>query len=567
MSGIEIAGLVLGAFPILLSACEKYKENCEPFLDWWRFEQVLGNLIRPVICEEVFFKQNLEELLLPIVDSDEDLQEMCADPKSDLWQDPVLDKLLHERLGTNYSIYFDMVTDMSKQLEKIGKVLGVEPGRTEWLTDPHWDWKHEYKRLKICFKKTKAQKYATTLAEDNTRISRLLKKEQNLGHLRQNKRSPVGNFLQKVREAALNLHSALSKGWMCQCSAPHSAILRLEQRPAPSKKRSAVRDEDFQFSLLFCHTDNSQSVANASWTETLIVTRSSSSGSTPTIPKPTALAEIQYNLKSLQVSSTTTKATKKIAWATTNPLVQPIFPISTNHITDLCGALRCTYQEGCVGYISESPSEKHFLTQWKKNALDDHHLQALDKSLVPHGQNLTSSLSIPHRIQLAVAVASNVLQLWGTPWLRPDVSKEDLRIWPSSQRNTQSFVQAVFDKQPLGAAPAVAANTVNQTRETMLRLAIVLLELCFGERLESQPFRRNYLGPGGCPSDLTDKMTAIKWQESVQGTLGEKYATLVSCCIDCRFGVSEPNLEDAAFRQSVHANVVEPLQEIASVLA
>lgn len=62
-------------------------------------------------------------------------------------------------------------------------------------------------------------------------------------------------------------------------------------------------------------------------------------------------------------------------------------------------------------------------------------------------------------------------------------------------------------------------------------------------------------------------MTAVKWQEQVMGRLGEKYANVVSSCLDCRFWLTEPNLDDDTFRQSVHANVVEPLQEIASVLS
>lgn len=102
------------------------------------------------------------------------------------------------------------------------------------------------------------------------------------------------------------------------------------------------------------------------------------------------------------------------------------------------------------------------------------------------------------------------------------------------------------------------------SQEAMLRLAIVLLEICFCQTLESQVIRKSYMGPDGRPSDLTDAMTAHKWQEKVIGALGDGYASAVSWCIQSHFG--KPDLDDPAFRESVYSYVVEPLQEYARIM-
>lgn len=39
MSGIEVAGLVLGAFPIVVEALEDYRELFGALKSWWRFQR------------------------------------------------------------------------------------------------------------------------------------------------------------------------------------------------------------------------------------------------------------------------------------------------------------------------------------------------------------------------------------------------------------------------------------------------------------------------------------------------------------------------------------------------
>lgn len=39
MSGIKVAGLILGAFPVVISALEGYRKAFKPLKSWWKFQR------------------------------------------------------------------------------------------------------------------------------------------------------------------------------------------------------------------------------------------------------------------------------------------------------------------------------------------------------------------------------------------------------------------------------------------------------------------------------------------------------------------------------------------------
>ena len=68
MSGVEIAGFVLGGFPLLISAAEHYREGFEPLVKWKRFRTDFIGFIDSVDIEKQLFDQMLERFLseLPV---------------------------------------------------------------------------------------------------------------------------------------------------------------------------------------------------------------------------------------------------------------------------------------------------------------------------------------------------------------------------------------------------------------------------------------------------------------------------------------------------------------------
>ena len=183
------------------------------------------------------------------------------------------------------------------------------------------------------------------------------------------------------------------------------------------------------------------------------------------------------------------------------------------------------------------------------------------------------TLSRRERLLVAVVLASSVLQLHSTPWLTERWSKRNIFFLRGGGGSTElNFVEQVYIS-PNVELPSEAVqegpyhttltitSTANECRKTILALGIMLLELCFGQALEDQPFRTKYLGPDGKSNDFTDLATAMQWQEDVLGEGGPGFDNAIRRCIVCNFSPKLTNLADSEFREAVYSEVVQPLEE------
>jgi hypothetical protein len=125
MSGIEIAGLVLGAFPILIYALESYREGAEVVGDWWRIERAYTKCKQDLKYQQLLFEGNIERFLLPFVDDDE-LKQLMENPAGTAWEDPELEKKLQERLPKAYDTFLGVMVDINKLMESLKKALSVD---------------------------------------------------------------------------------------------------------------------------------------------------------------------------------------------------------------------------------------------------------------------------------------------------------------------------------------------------------------------------------------------------------------------------------------------------------
>jgi hypothetical protein len=72
MSGLEVAGVVLGAFPLLLSGIEHWRDVAKVGGFFRRIRAEYAKCRGNVQFHEILYKANLKELLIPLMlDSDE----------------------------------------------------------------------------------------------------------------------------------------------------------------------------------------------------------------------------------------------------------------------------------------------------------------------------------------------------------------------------------------------------------------------------------------------------------------------------------------------------------------
>jgi hypothetical protein len=79
MSGLEIAGVVLGALPLVISALEHYAEGVNTTRRYWRYKTELRSLILNVKTERSIFINTLGQLLAGVV-SFEQINVLLLDP-------------------------------------------------------------------------------------------------------------------------------------------------------------------------------------------------------------------------------------------------------------------------------------------------------------------------------------------------------------------------------------------------------------------------------------------------------------------------------------------------------
>lgn len=125
MSGIEIAGLALGAFPLLISALEHYRESAEVLEDWWQIKKEYKKCKNEVKFHELAFETNVQRFLLPLIADDDEIANLIADPGSQIWKDPAWEVKLKERLPRSYDLFLDTIHDIQVTISRLRDELGV----------------------------------------------------------------------------------------------------------------------------------------------------------------------------------------------------------------------------------------------------------------------------------------------------------------------------------------------------------------------------------------------------------------------------------------------------------
>ena len=122
MSGFEIVGVVLAAFPIILSAIDGYGKGLEHLDTLWRYDKKLKVFERQVQRERQSYRNNLEQLLEPLIDVEE-MKMLLDNPRNPAWGAPALKEEVRRRLSGSYETYISTVEDFNEVLNNLEKSL------------------------------------------------------------------------------------------------------------------------------------------------------------------------------------------------------------------------------------------------------------------------------------------------------------------------------------------------------------------------------------------------------------------------------------------------------------
>jgi hypothetical protein len=168
-------------------------------------------------------------------------------------------------------------------------------------------------------------------------------------------------------------------------------------------------------------------------------------------------------------------------------------------------------------------------------------------------------------LQLAVTLASSVLQLHETPWLNDDWDIDDIVFIerPGMDAYEHPFVARHSDpasSTSINAIPSSLAYVISN--QTLYGLGIALIELWYGKTLAELHKARN--GPGDSADTqldfLTSFNTAFRLISELEDEAGEVYSDAVRRCIQCNFKSRARKFRDVQSQTAVFEGVVAQLK-------
>jgi hypothetical protein len=272
MSGIEIAGLMLGAIPLVIAALEHYEDLITPAKNFVNFQGELGRAIQELWNQYTFFEQSMEVLLRPVT-TDQELSEMIDNTNSKLWQDPAIEQDLQRNLGKAYPSYMRTVNDIQKIMigiaMKLRNVHGVEnlsriglkaiiSQHTAAKVDGKLQKFEISRRVKFTMKKKKIKESLKELQRCIEMLDKFQVKADKIAEADELYKSEgwfrVTLPTDTIRENAKKLYSVLSKTW-CSTHSSHSAGLLLEQRLIKKLKRERLGWQRKRLTVDHCDTN------------------------------------------------------------------------------------------------------------------------------------------------------------------------------------------------------------------------------------------------------------------------------------------------------------------------
>jgi hypothetical protein len=172
---------------------------------------------------------------------------------------------------------------------------------------------------------------------------------------------------------------------------------------------------------------------------------------------------------------------------------------------------------------------------------------SLYKRLTNSPQNRNTKLTRKERLQLALTLASSVLQLHKTQWLGERWGKNDILFLGGNVPYVSRTFLASSHPPPQDLATPVKSLPIVRN-ETIFALGVILIELCLGSALENMRSPED-LSDDGTSNSLTNYLTARRLVNEVYDEGGGRYGDAVRRCIHCEFDQRKASLDVEAFRQ------------------
>ena len=406
-------------------------------------------------------------------------------------------------------------------------------------------------RLKLTFSKSVYKELLDEIEKNNKNLRDITHQNISLEPTKRQRRSrrPIAE-LKLIRQQAASLYRVFmsENTWKCDCKAHHMASLRLEARPRKVEEVKADAPQQHTFRVLLSVTDRaSGGVATSRWEELEVIPFL---GSEPAVGGlPTRFVRFKLDANPLDHSKPAT-----------------ITQQDRIYIQDVCRTLCALDKSGVeIGFLVDKENDKHqhkllrANTSIEANASSKSLEQLLSSS---PGHPPEASLSRRDRLHTAVTLASSVLQLDGTSWLKSEWSSGDIFFHLKKELSQNlEYSYPYLSWQPCCKVETSNHEQGNSLSSPMVRssvllaLGLTLIELCFGRTLDEM--RR--------PEDDDSNNAAVRFKTGirlhrrVENEMGVPYGEVVRRCLFQPFDFREVRLDVEEVQQKILDDIVTPL--------
>ncbi|KAF3280599.1 hypothetical protein TWF970_002812 [Orbilia oligospora] len=553
---MEVAGVVLGALPIIYGAVQVYKDGKK---GGTRFFQK-RNGVKKLANSLLFHKGTLTEVVRKLLISSgcDDAGDLDENP-FDFLKDPDIQNQLHDYLGAETELVFaTKLNEACKTIQKIARsIAGLVPGLKDPTDDLHKIIEENrvqkekqidfVPRIKLVFKGDDlgdAIKDLDSILDGLYRFIQVTcENRQPVAEKPSRNASKLAVGFRRIQTLANNVHLAICRSWKIGCHTQHDARLFLDDRLEAAVKIAAKKEPKsaLSFRLVFgAETYPSKPI----WHETTVeVTGREDEDDDGSICAGSSGA-CRVTVIAPQIIST--KRTVTV-------------------IDDICATIEAftftqrrvsfvVAKDQRIGSISNDLNCFHCFFQG-----DEVSLETL-LSRCPPGSR---SCLIPYdqRIPLALRLASNILQLFRTQWLQRPWCKDSIYfpISTSGTKHGPDFGKP-FVSVPIDNGLRIA-STQNNTdiRSIILELGILLLEIWHEVAFENQ---YNSINTSGMHEPR--RTFAFDWMMNTTNPPPPLYKDAITYCI---FGINHGesrywDSEDPKLWRALCQNIIHPLSKI-----
>lgn len=422
----------------------------------------------------------------------------------------------------------------------------------------------ELKRLKVTLSKSIYDNLLNSIDKANKDLRDITHQNRYLEPIREKKRSRRHiEDLQLIRKHAASLYRVLvaGKAWKCPCRNSHMASLRLESRPQRTDSRLPSTHTIYTFRVVLSTNPSLKPTDHnfPRWQE----------------------VELRSHIDPSEVDIPTndSRLVKGVRFAPDPIDLAKVLPISqqlsgagltAETIADICTTLhRVQKTNEIVGYLADETNgnhHKHYLCRANTIPVDEPQSESLGEILA-RSQHVSASFSLlrRERLELAVILASSVLQLDGSCWIEPRWSSYDVLFYNKAHGASTPYYrypyllwkQCSLDTHPSSgySTPGPIDRTIRS--DVLFALGLTLIELCFGATMENLRTAED-----DDPNTFIAKLnTAHRLLNLVYREMGDVYGDVVRRCLLQPFDVRELSLDNEDVQQQVYDGIVAPLTD------